>query len=267
MMSLGFASTCICRWFLQCWWRAPACIIVIYSLVVSVGSLLARDLVPGAGLHPRANTTQTCFFCFPSMRKPQHWQGGGLIVVLQLKELHMHTRTWFQLICQSLHMCATLSTTRHTIRMHVANYAYVRTCKTQHGAKCFPCTHVPRHSTACCHRHMRKATSDIMFAYVTARQQWRQAQLSNAFFTRKTNQNKTWTIILSRTFVVRVQQDTFRVVDVDPSTQWRWAQLVWQMQSITIQNTMHTCRVHSICTCTVWYVLYTFCEKTPGSQR
>ena len=127
----------------------------------------------------------------------------------------MHTRTWFQLICQSLHMCATLSTTRHTIRMHAANYTYVRTCKTQHGAKCFPCTHVPLHSTACCHRHMRKATSDIMLAYVIAKQQWRQAQLLNAFFTRKTNQNKTWPSILSRFFVVRVQQDTFCVVDLD----------------------------------------------------
>ena len=69
MMSLGFAPTCICRSFLQCWWRAPACTIVIYSLVVSVGPLLARDLVPGAGLHPRPNTKKTCFFCFSNHAK------------------------------------------------------------------------------------------------------------------------------------------------------------------------------------------------------
>ena len=127
----------------------------------------------------------------------------------------MHTRTLCQLFCQSVHMCATLSTRRDTIRMCVANYAYVWTRKTQHGAQCLFCTHAPLHATACCHTHMREATSDIMRTYVIAKQQWRQAQLLNAFFTHKTNQNNTWPRILSRFFVVRVQQDTFCVVDLD----------------------------------------------------
>ena len=177
-------------------------------------------------MHPRANTTQTCFFLFSKHAKTTTLTRRRAHCRIAIEGIaHAYTNLVSSHLPIIAYVCNTIDNPPHNMNA-CCKICICMDMKTQHGTKCIPCTHAPLHSTGCCYRHMRKATSDIMLAYVTAKQQWRQAQLSNAFFTRKTNQNKTWTIILSRIFVVRVQQDTFRVVDVDPSTRWRWAQLV-----------------------------------------